>query len=188
MFEMEIILVIQEKALGIPDAINHCKDYISEENFIVALGDNLIIATNFLNNFKNIESKQRLTICGFNVLNPKEFGVAKFDDNNNLTEVVEKPSKPPSKIAIAGFYRFPSNAFDYINNLEYSNRGELEIADLINIYIKKDLCDLVSVSSSPSDYWIDTGTQDAMVKATNFVRDLKRNTGFDIAQFKENKN
>lgn len=184
-FNMEIKLVIQEKPLGIPDAITYCESYIKGDNFIVALGDNVIVATNFLNNFKSIESKHRSTICGFNVSDPTAFGVARFDNNNKLIEVTEKPKVPPSKIAIAGFYRFPRNAFDYIKDLEFSERGELEITDLINIYIKNDLCDLVSVSSSPSDYWIDTGTQDALVKATNFIRDLKRNSGLDIAQFSE---
>ena len=161
---MEIKLVIQEKPLGIPDAITYCESYIKGDNFIVALGDNVIVATNFLNNFKSIESKHRSTICGFNVSDPTAFGVARFDNNNKLIEVTEKPKVPPSKIAIAGFYRFPRNAFDYIKDLEFSERGELEITDLINIYIKNNLCDLVSVSSSPSDYWIDTGTQDALEK------------------------
>ena len=64
---MEIKLVIQEKPLGIPDAITYCESYIKGDNFIVALGDNVIVATNFLNNFKSIESKHRSTICGFNV-------------------------------------------------------------------------------------------------------------------------
>jgi len=181
-FEMNIEIVIQEGARGIPDAINTCKGKIGGENFIVALGDNVIIASNFLNNFKKNITPGKATICGFSVSDPKSFGVAKLNKDNQIVEVLEKPKSPPSNIIIGGFYNFPKNAFSIIANLEYSERGELEIADLINYYIDGGVCNFV-ISSSQSDYWIDTGDIESLVKATGFVRDLKRNSGLQIAQF-----
>ena len=182
-FNMEIIPIIQDRPLGIPAAIRCCEDKIKGDNFLVALGDNVIIASNFLNNFKHyVANKNKSTICGFNVPKPSAFGVAEFNDHGELIRVVEKPLNPPSNIAIGGFYCFPSNSFSIIRGLEFSDRGELEIADLINTYIDEGMCDLV-LSKGQSDYWMDTGTNDSLVKATNFIRDLKTGSGLDIAQF-----
>ena len=79
-------------------------------------------------------------------------------------------------------YYFPKNAFALIKELKFSERGELEVVDLINQYINHDLCNLV-LSNSQSDYWMDTGTNDSLIKATNFIRDLKIASGNEIAQF-----
>ncbi len=182
-FEMKVTKVIQEKPLGIPDAIQCCEDKIKGKNFLVALGDNVIIASNFINNFKKyVSESDKATICGFNSTNPSAFGVANLDSSGNIIEVIEKPSNPPSNIAIGGFYCFPRSAFSIIKDLEYSGRGELEIVDLINQYIDQNLCNLL-LSSNQADYWMDTGTNDSLVRATNFIRDLKIASGNDIAQF-----
>ena len=183
-FEMEIIPVIQDRPLGIPAAIQCCAKLISGNSFLVALGDNLIIASNFLNKFKeNMDDELSATICGFTVSDPRAFGVAKFDTNGNLVKVVEKPEKAPSNIAIAGFYQFPVSAFKIIEGLKYSERGELEVADLINTYVDNKSCNLLQTESL-IDYWVDTGTNESLVNATNFVRDLKKNSGMGIAQFR----
>lgn len=184
-FEMEVIPVIQDRPLGIPAAIQCCSEMILGNSFLVALGDNLIIAANFLNKFsENLKNESSVTICGFNVSDPRAFGVASLDAQGNLVEVVEKPAEPPSKLAVAGFYQFPSSAFQIIKELEYSDRGELEVADLINKFVSEGLCTFIE-STSASDYWIDTGTNESLVHATNFVRDLKKNSGISIAHFEK---
>ncbi len=96
-------------------------------------------------------------------------------------KVVEKPSVPPSNVAIAGFYHFPISDFKIIEDLKYSDRGELEVADSINAYIDSNLCDLVQ-SESLVDYWIDTGINESLVHAANFVCNLKKNSGLSVAQ------
>jgi glucose-1-phosphate thymidylyltransferase len=182
-FGMKIDLVIQDTPGGIPHAMKCCEKLIKGDNFIVALGDNVIIASMFINTFKlEMQNTNNATICGFSVNDPSPFGVATFDEFNNLIKIIEKPKVPPSNIAIGGFYKFPKNVFSHINNLKYSSRGELEISDLINIYIDDNSCDLVA-SLSHSDYWIDTGNCDAIVKATNFIREMKINSGNDFAKF-----
>ena len=184
-FEMEIVPIIQESPLGIPAAIECCSEVISGKSFIVALGDNVIIASNFLNTFKaHLSDESSATICGFNVADPRAFGVAKFDSRGSLVEIVEKPKDPPSSFAIAGFYQFPVSCFGIINNLQFSERGELEVADLINHYISNRLCEFIKPDSA-SDYWIDTGNNESLVHATNIVRDLKKNSGIPIGHFKE---
>jgi glucose-1-phosphate thymidylyltransferase len=182
-FGMQIIIIVQDKPLGIPDAIACCEEYIKGDNFLVALGDNVIIASNFVNNFKShIADTNKAVICGFNVSDPSAFGVAEVNNSGKLIQVIEKPINPPSNIAIAGFYSFPRKSFSIIKSLKFSDRGELEIADLINHYINKELCNLI-LSESQSDYWMDTGTNNSLIKTTNFIRDLKAGTGHDIAQF-----
>ena len=182
-FNMEIVLVVQDKPLGIPDAILKCESKIKGDSFVVSLGDNVIIASNFINRCKESFSKNDYaTICAFTVSDAKPFGVAKFDDHGSLIEIIEKPDNPPSNKAIIGFYNFPKNSFKKIKDLEFSDRGELEIADLINAYIAENRCKLIE-SDSISDFWLDTGTNESMVVATNFIRDLKRNHGLEIGQF-----
>lgn len=182
-FEMSIQIVVQDKPLGIPAAIQCCSKLILGKSFLVALGDNVIIASNFLNEFrKHMKIDSTATICGFKVSNPQAFGVAEFNANGALTRVVEKPDNPPSEYAIAGFYQFPRSAFEIIKNLNYSDRGELEVADLINNFIDKGSCAFIE-SKNASDYWIDTGTNEALVRATNFIRDLKKNSGVLLANF-----
>ena len=182
-FGMEIIPVIQDEPLGIPAAIDLCEDMITGKDFIVALGDNLIIASNFMNRFGDLyDNGKESVIVGFKVNDPSAFGVANFDSTGQLLGIVEKPNNPPSNIAIVGLYKFPSSVFSEIKRLEVSARGELEVADLLNFYISHDNCDLL-LADSPTDYWVDTGTNDALVRATNFVRDLKENSGFELAQF-----
>ena len=182
-FGMEIVPVIQDEPLGIPAAIDLCEDMITGKDFIVALGDNLIIASNFMTRFGDLynDGKESM-IVGFKVQDPSAFGVANFDSAGQLLGVVEKPNYPPSNIAIVGLYKFPSSVFSEIKRLEMSARGELEVADLLNFYISHDNCDLL-LAESPTDYWIDTGTNDSLVRATNFVRDLKETSGINLAQF-----
>jgi glucose-1-phosphate thymidylyltransferase len=182
-FGMEIVPVIQDEPLGIPAAIDLCEDFINGKDFIVALGDNLIIASNFMNRFGNLynDGKESM-IVGFKVNDPSAFGVANFDSAGQLLGVVEKPNDPPSNIAIVGLYKFPSSVFSEIKRLKASARGELEVVDLINFYISHDNCELL-LATSPSDYWVDTGTNDALVRATSFVRVLNDNTSVELASF-----
>lgn len=182
-FGMEIVTVIQEKPLGIPAAIKCCEALIKEDNFVVALGDNLIVASNFMNCcIKQFSINNNITICGFQVAKPEAFGVASFDKCGKLIEIVEKPKNSPSNTAIVGLYKFPKSVFEEISSLKISERGELEITDLINLYIKKDCCDLI-MATAATDYWIDTGTSDALMKAAIFVRTIKEESGIQLAQF-----
>jgi len=182
-FDMEIVLTIQEKPLGIPHAIACCEGKIKGNNFIVALGDNVILASNFINNFqKHLVNPNKAVICGFNVSDASAFGVAEFDSSGKLSKIIEKPNKPSSSIAIAGFYSLPRDSFSVIKSLKFSDRGELEIADLLNHFINKNEFEFV-LSESQSDYWMDTGTKNSLIKTTNFIRDLKAVNANSIAQF-----
>jgi glucose-1-phosphate thymidylyltransferase len=184
-FEMEIKPLVQESPMGIPAAISLCRSIIKSEKFIVALGDNLIIASDFINKF--IESMKNpmnhAVIVGFNVADPRPFGVAQFAEGS-LINIVEKPKVPPSNLAIVGLYMFSQSCFEKIDELKISDRGELEVADLINKYIFEDRCALVEASTNANDYWLDTGTIESIYTASDFLRHLTNTTGKRLAKFK----
>lgn len=183
-FQMSIKLVVQDKPLGIPAAISLCRLKIKKEKFLVALGDNIIIASEFIRKFRveTEKSANKAVIVGFSVPDPRPFGVARFH-NEKLTEVVEKPEIPPSDLAIVGLYMFSRSCFEKIEELDFSARGELEIADLINSYLAEEQCILVKASDNANDYWLDTGTITSINMASQFLKHLSDTTGKQFANF-----
>ena len=128
-----------------------------EGKFLFVLGDNFFgenpLSTISSNDLLNNNGCQIYTV---EVENPTEYGVAIVDNYSNVIEIEEKPLDPKSDLAVVGIYLFDCNAFEYIDELQPSARGEYEITDLINIYIKKEIC----TNSELSSWWIDAGTPD----------------------------
>ena len=106
-----------------------CEDYIRGDKFIVALGDNLIVASNFINRCKEKFNQNITSICGFNVSDPRPFGVAKYKSSGELLKVVEKPIDPARVLQLLAS-TITADAFSKIKELELSERGELEIGRL----------------------------------------------------------
>jgi glucose-1-phosphate thymidylyltransferase len=186
-FKMTIEIVIQSEPLGIPDAIKCCENKIHGKDFIVALGDNVILASNFINRFRELMlNSNKAIICGYPVENPTAFGVASFNSKGVLDKIYEKPVKPPSNIAIIGLYKFSSDVFKYINDLKLSDRNEFEIADVINKYLSIGKCDLLKFKGS-TDFWLDTGTNESLFNASQFIRQLSKASNITIAHFDEKK-
>jgi len=173
--DIEIKLVLQKKPEGIPQAIQLCREYINGKSFYLALGDNLILGSGLLNRFNaemsEDEDADEAVILGHPVKDITKFGIAEFEEDGVLKRVVEKPSESLSNIAIIGLYKFGASACDRADKLLKSARGELEIADLINSYIDTGKCTLVR-SNVATDYWLDTGTPDALISASVLLREL----------------
>ena len=151
--------VVQEEAKGISHALYQAKPYCEnlEGKFLFVLGDNFFgenpLSTISSNDLLNNNGCQIYTV---EVENPTEYGVAIVDNYSNVIEIEEKPLNPKSDLAVVGIYLFDSNAFEYIDELQPSARGEYEITDLINIYINKEIC----TNSELNSWWIDAGTPD----------------------------
>jgi len=163
-----INLIIQHEQLGVAHAIKISKKYIGFDDFIIYLGDNLFedgigkLVKKFLKNGNNIISIK-------SVEDPRKFGVAKIDENQNLLEIDEKPDKPKSKFAVAGVYGFKNKIFDLIDKISLSSRGEYEITDAIKLIIESDKVDTV-ISEG---WWIDTGTLSDYLNANKLkLKDL----------------
>ena len=170
---ININIVIQDQAEGIPHGLKICEKYIGNNHHYLALGDNILLGSGMFKRFKEAVEKDfnSSVILGYHVRNPNNFGVVSFSQNGEIDKVVEKPNKPPSNIAVVGLYKFPPDSFKLIDGLKKSKRNEYEIVDLINIYLRQERCTLMK-SDSATDFWLDAGNIDAILSATNFLREL----------------
>jgi len=176
--DVEIVLVPQEKPEGIPQAITLCKDHVKGKNFYLSLGDNLLLGSGLLNRFNNEinQDEDHSIILGYPVEDISKFGIAEFDIDDHgqekLKYIIEKPEHSKSNLAVVGLYYFGPSACNVTATLQKSSRGEYEIADLINHYISKDKCSLVRCNVA-TDFWLDTGSPEALVSASVLLREMK---------------
>lgn len=152
---------------GIADALSYAEDFADKDSIAVILGDNI-----FENNFNKQVGIFSKGAIGFfkKVSDPQRFGVPAFSkDGKKILDVEEKPKKPKSSYAQTGFYIFDNKVFSFIRSLKPSKRGELELTDAINQYIKKGEMYFYIVKG----VWLDAGTTESLFKAASFVRSKK---------------
>jgi len=167
-FGVKITYIYQGEPKGIAHAIGLCKDFVDRDEFIVYLGDNL-----FQNGIrKYLQEFQRGDYDCYIILkeveDPSRFGVAKFDDNRRLVDVVEKPKQPPSNYAITGAYFFKPVVFDMIKQLKPSWRGEYEITDAIRLMIQNGYKVGYGIYEG---WWFDTGKKDDILFVNSIILD-----------------
>lgn len=160
-FGINLSYTVQERSSGIADALRLAKRFVGEENLIVILGDN-IFEDKF--DFSNFRDGCRIYLK--EVPDPERFGVAKIQ-NNRLISIEEKPKIPQSNLAVTGLYLYDNTVFDIINCLKPSLRGELEISDVNNSYIKNENIDYEIIKG----FWSDAGTMESLYRASSFIRD-----------------
>jgi glucose-1-phosphate thymidylyltransferase len=171
-FGLKMFYAVQENAKGgISDAIMLAEDFAKDEKLLVLLGDN-IFGFNLKEAVEKFEKKEKGAMV-FGIKMPTEsgqYGVIEVDDNNKVISIEEKPEHPKSDIAQTGIYMYDNQVFNFIKNLTPSARGELEVTDLNNFYVKEGTlsCDLI-------DWWIDAGTSfDELLRANNLVAEKVR--------------
>ena len=176
---LRIKYAVQNEPLGIPDAFNCAAPKLdTAKPCFLILGDNFFYGVGLGREiFANIKEKFA-TCLGFEVANPEEYGVAKFDLTGKLVEILEKPSDPPSTVAVTGFYHFPMSVFQLVSDLKPSSRGELEISDLLNIYIRKEILELRTIERGT--VWLDTGTPRSLINAGRYVEVIQERQGLMI--------
>ena len=164
-FGASVEYIEQDAPLGIAHAVKIARDYMGETPFVLYLGDNFLIGgvKSFVDRFR--ENGANCQILLHPVKNPEAFGIAEFVDGR-LTRIVEKPSSPPSNLAVIGIYMFDRHVFEAVDRIKPSARGELEITDTIQYLIDKGL----NVQGEALDrYWIDTGKMDDILEANRMV-------------------
>jgi glucose-1-phosphate thymidylyltransferase len=154
---------IQDQPQGIAQAFQIAEDFIDDDNVTLILGDNLF-EDDFTEAIQSFESGGR--IFAKKVVDPERFGVVEFDENNRAISIKEKPKHPKSEYCVTGIYIYDNTVVDKVNTLEFSDRGELEITDLNNLYLKEGSLDVAFVEGA----WFDTGTFESMHAATEFAR------------------
>ena len=181
---IKIIYKIQKEPNGIPEAFILGKDFIKDDKVCFILGDNLFYGESFINKhlLPNFKIDQAV-IFGYNVNDPKRYGVVDFDNEFNIKSLEEKPIIPKSNYAISGIYIFDKNVYEIAKNLKPSDRGETEIIDVLNHYLKNNNLKLEVLNRGVS--WFDTGTHKSLLEASTFVEVLEKRQGLKIACLEE---
>lgn len=174
-FGIHLTYAVQPSPDGLAQAFLIGEEFIGGSSVVMILGDN-IFAGHGLNKrlraaVKNGESGQGATVFGYYVDNPERFGTIEFDKDGRVVSIEEKPKVPKSNYCITGIYFFDNKAAEYAKQLKPSARGELEITDLIKVYLEQGRLNLELLGQGFT--WLDAGTHDSLVEATNFVKTME---------------
>ena len=174
---------IQEKADGIPEAFIIGEKFIKNEKVALILGDNFFYGQGIEKKLVDASKKNTSSIFGYKVKNPKDYGVVKFNKNRKAIKLVEKPKKFISSYAVPGIYFYDNKVVKYAKKLKKSKRGELEITDLNKIYLKENKLDVIIFGRGVA--WLDAGTPEKLLEASEFVKTIENRQGFKIACLEE---
>jgi glucose-1-phosphate thymidylyltransferase len=169
---------------GIGQAFIIGEEFIGADSVCLILGDNIFYGEGFtekLQKSKNLEEGSVVFAC--HVTNPEQFGVVNFDENFKAIEIIEKPLNPESSHAVTGLYFYDNDVIEIAKNIAPSDRGELEITDINNIYLKNNKMKVELLGRGFS--WMDTGTHDSLLEAGQFIKTLEENQGLKVACLEE---
>lgn len=170
---INIDYIIQKKPEGIAQSLIICEEWINNSSVALILGDNLFFGPDFNELIIDaINKNQGATIFCIESNTPERFGVIDFDEKSNILSIEEKPEKPKSNWIVTGLYIYDNNASSLADTLKKSTRGEYEITDLNMIYLNNNKLNVKKLDSSYS--WLDTGTFDTLLEASNYVKNLEK--------------
>ena len=179
-FGLKISYAVQEKPNGLAEAFLIGEKFIGNDSCALVLGDNIFYGHGFTGMLKEAFSKEKgATIFGYYVNNPKDFGVVEFDKKGKAISLEEKPENPKSNYAIPGLYFYDNTVVEKAKKVKPSKRGELEITTLNEMYLKENNLNVVSLGRGMA--WLDTGTHDALLEASNFVKTIQSRQGVMVA-------
>jgi len=177
---MRMVYRLQDEPRGIADALLTAEDFIGGEASVLALGDNVLHSAGLMQELRNAARRRSGAVCfAYPVRNPGEFGVVEFDDEGRAVGLEEKPEHPRSDWAVTGFYFYDGKACSLARELTPSARGELEITDLNRLYLERGELTVVRLPRGAT--WLDTGTLDGLIGASEWVRATERQNDFKVA-------
>ncbi|MBL7058482.1 glucose-1-phosphate thymidylyltransferase RfbA [Patescibacteria group bacterium] len=183
-FGINIEFAIQEKPTGLPDAFIIGEKFIGDNNVCLILGDNIFHSDTFINKYLVPSfSSGSPTVFGCHVVDPERYGVVEFDKDQNVLSIEEKPPSPKSHYAVTGLYVFDKNAPSIAKNLQPSDRGETEIVDMLDYYLKHNNLKVELLGRGVS--WLDTGTHKSLHEASSYIEVLENRQGLKIACLEE---
>lgn len=181
---ISITYEIQEEPKGLAQAFIIGEEFIGNDDVCLILGDNIFYGKDFTKILTNAKDNLKgATVFGYTVKNPKAFGVVEFDENNKVISIEEKPENPKSNYAVPGLYFYNNEVVEIAKNVKPSARGELEITSVNNTYLEKGALNVTLMPRGMA--WLDTGTPDGMIKASEFVQTVQEMQGFYISCLEE---
>ncbi len=181
---IRITFLEQDKPRGLPDAFIIGEKFIGKDNVVLILGDNFFYGLGFTNRLKKaLHSNKGATIFTYTVNNPSEYGIIEIDKKNKIKKIVEKPPRSKSNLAITGLYFFNHKVANFAKTLKPSKRNELEIIDLLKIYLKNG--SLKSVFLGRGSAWLDTGSAKNLFSASQYISAIEERQGLKIACIEE---
>jgi glucose-1-phosphate thymidylyltransferase len=171
---------IQEEPKGIAQAFIIAEEFIGDNNVCLILGDNIFHSEGLSEKLRKItKNKLGATVFGYWVNDPGRYGVVDFNKHGKALNIVEKPKNPNSNYAVTGLYFYDNQVVEISKKVQPSERGELEITDVNNAYLKKNQLSVELFSRGTA--WLDTGTHESLIDAANFIRVIEQRQGLKIA-------
>ena len=181
---MSIQYAIQEEPNGLAEAFIIGEDFIGNDRVALILGDNIFYGSSFSNILKKaVQKEDGATVFGYYVTNPEEYGVIEFDENNKAISLEEKPKHPKSNYVVPGLYFYDNDVIEIAKNIKPSARGELEITSINNEYLRRGKLTVQPLGRGLA--WLDTGSHDSLLEASQFVATVQKRQGLYISCIEE---
>ncbi len=183
-FGINLQYKVQPSPDGLAQAFILGEEFIGNDSVAMILGDNIFYGHGLTKRLKQVAARESgATVFGYYVDDPERFGVVEFDDSGKAVSIEEKPDQPKSNYAVTGLYFYDNHVVEYAKSIQPSPRGELEITDLNKIYLEKGQLDVMLLGQGFT--WLDTGTHESLVEATNFVKTVETHQNRKIACLEE---
>jgi len=184
---MKFTYIVQPSPDGLAQAFILGEEFIGNDDVCLVLGDNIFyghgLTTLLASSVKNAQEDNNATVFGYYVKDPERYGVAEFDENGKVTSLEEKPEAPKSNYAVVGLYYYPNDVVKKAHQVKPSDRGELEITTLNQDYLAEERLKVELMGRGYA--WLDTGTHESLLEASNFIQTIENRQGLKVACIEE---
>ncbi len=182
-YGIKLSYAVQPSPDGLAQAFLIGEEFLAGSPACLILGDNLYYGSGMSELLKSAQTASGATVFAYQVSDPERYGVVEFDANQQAISLEEKPAQPKSNFAVTGLYFYDNKVVDYAKQIKPSPRGELEITDLNRIYLEQQALKVVTMKRGFA--WLDTGTHDSLLDASNFIQTVEHRQGIKIACLEE---
>lgn len=183
-FGINLSYKVQDAPNGLAEAFILGKEFIGDDSVCLVLGDNIYYGDGLSKQLQEAAKKESgATVFGYHVNDPERFGVVEFDEEMHALSIEEKPTQPKSNYAVTGLYFYDNDVVEIAENLEPSERGELEITDVNKAYLERGKLDVKLMGRGYA--WLDTGTHDSMLEAASFISTIQKRQNLKVACLEE---
>lgn len=181
---LKLSYVVQPSPDGLAQAFILGEEFVGDDNVCMILGDNIFYGYNFSGVLEQAANlKDGAVVFGYYVNDPERYGVVEFDENGKVISIEEKPEKPKSNYAVTGLYFYSNDVVKKAKGLKPSKRGELEITDLNRLYLQEERLNVKLLGRGFA--WLDTGTHDSLLQASNFIATIEQRQGLKVSCIEE---